>query len=147
MSASLTFYISEGLLTGLAAGHMIHLRAMSGGGGGSTKHGGDADTDNPASTGVKETATRRGGPLPVGKYKIHAPSRRAHLGLCAQLDPYDKEQAAHMFGRGGFFIHGRGPLGSDGCIVPMESFAVLMGYLGADRGGVLVVSASMVEQA
>ena len=143
MSANLTFYITEGLLTGLAAGHMIHIRAVSGGGGGSTKHGGNADTDNPASTSVKEAGTRRGGPLPEGRYKIHTPSRRAHLGLCAELDPYDKEQASHMFGRSGFFIHGRGPLGSDGCIVPMESFATVMEYLVKDRGGMLVVYAGM----
>jgi hypothetical protein len=145
MSASLSYYISEGLLTGLAAGHMVSLRAMSGGGGGSTKHGGNTDTNNPSSTGLKETSAHRGGPLPAGRYKIAAPSRRAHLGLCAELDPYDKDQGAHMFGRGGFFIHGRGPLGSDGCIVPMESFAELMGYLTKDRGGVLVVFATMVK--
>jgi hypothetical protein len=38
------------------------------------------------------------------------------------LDPYDaSEQTRHMMGRDGFYcIHGRGPHGSDGCIVPLE---------------------------
>jgi hypothetical protein len=71
------------------------------------------------------------------------PSHHKQLGLSARLDPYDDAQARHMYGRDGFYIHGRGPHGSDGCIVPMESFAELMAALTKDRGGVLFVAEGM----
>ena len=45
-----------------------------------------------------------------------------------------------MFGRSGFYIHGRGPKGSDGCIVPMESFGPFMAALAKDHGGLLTVA-------
>jgi hypothetical protein len=45
-------------------------------------------------------------------------------------------------GRDGFYIHGRGPKGSDGCIVPMEQFGELMRALeAAARLGLRVVNA------
>jgi hypothetical protein len=148
MSASLTYYISQGLLTGLADGHMVNIHAMSGGGGGSTKNpDGNADTNNPSAESLQEKQGKgghRGGPLPSGRYKIGTPIHRPHLGLSAELEPYDKEQASHMYGRSGFFIHGRGPLGSDGCIVPMESFHDLMAWLQKDRGGALFVLDAML---
>jgi hypothetical protein len=146
VSASLTYSISEGLLTGLANGAMIYVTALSGGGGGSTRHGGNSDTNNPYSTGVKteEGKTHQhGGPIPTGRYRILPPSRHPHLGLSCRLDPYDADQTRHMGGRDGFYIHGRGPHGSDGCIVPMEDFQELMTALGKDRGGVLFVLEAM----
>lgn len=146
MPANLTFYISEGVLTGTAHGHMVNLTAVSGGGGGSRLHAGSSDTNNPASEGLKEGSGKhgvRGGPLPSGRYKVLPPSHHRTLGLSARLDPYDHAQAEHMHGRGGFYIHGRGPRGSDGCIVPMEGFADLMAALTRDRGGVLLVADRM----
>lgn len=147
MSASLTYYIWEGVLTGIADGHMVNLRALSGGGGGSTQHGGNSDTNNPYSQGVKTGGSGKshvhGGPIPVGRYRIQSPSRNPHLGLSARLDPYDHSQEGQMFGRDGFFIHGRGPHGSDGCIVPLDSFQDLMKWLETDRGGVLFVLEAM----
>jgi hypothetical protein len=140
MSANLTFYIAEGILTGTVHGRMIHIDAKSGGGGGSRGNPqGNQDTNNPNSVDVKTTSTHRGGPLPPGSYRIATPSRNPHLGLSSALTPYDAEQSKHMFGRGGFFIHGRGPRGSDGCIVPMEKFAELMNGLSLDHGGMLHV--------
>jgi hypothetical protein len=47
--------------------------------------------------------------------------------------------------RGGFFIHGRGQHGSDGCIVPMEGFDALMSALEkAAPVGLLVVQPGIV---
>jgi hypothetical protein len=142
MSANLTYSIVERLLTGTANGRGIHLSAVSGGGGGSTRHGENSDTNNPESTGVKTQGGRthrHGGPIPTGRYRILPPSRHPHLGLSCRLDPYDAEQTRHMAGRDGFYIHGRGPHGSDGCIVPMEQFQALMTALERDRGGTLSV--------
>jgi hypothetical protein len=147
MSASLTYYLFEGVLTGLASGHMIHVSALSGGGGGSTQHAGNADTNDPYAQGVKTTGSgkdhRHGGPIPTGRYRIQPPAHHPHLGLSCRLDPYDRDQAPHMLGRDGFYIHGRGPHGSDGCIVPLASFQSLMDDLGQDRGGVLFVLEAM----
>ncbi|MEP7124796.1 MAG: hypothetical protein ABJE95_27960 [Byssovorax sp.] len=146
MPANLTFYITEGVLTGTANGHLINLDAVSGGGGGSKTHPGNSDTNNAASQSLKESNGAHhvhGGPIPAGRYRVLPPSHHRKLGLSARLDPYDDEQARHMYGRDGFYIHGRGPHGSDGCIVPMEGFAVLMAALTRDRGGVLLVAAGM----
>lgn len=140
MAANLTFYIADGLLVGTAGGHTWHVSVRSGGGGGARGNpDGNADTDNPNSVDVKETGTRRGGPLPPGRYRIGTPGRHGHLGYSSALTPYDAEQRQHMYGRSGFYIHGRGPKGSDGCIVPMESFGPLMAALAKDRGGLLTV--------
>lgn len=140
MAANLTFYIAEGLLVGAAGGHMWHVEARSGGGGGARKNpGGNADTDNPGSVAVAESHDHRGGPLPPGRYRVGSPSVHKGLGYSAALTPYDTDQKAHMFGRSGFYIHGRGPKGSDGCIVPMESFGPFMAALAKDRGGMLTV--------
>jgi hypothetical protein len=141
MAANLTFYIADGLLVGTAGGHMWHLEARSGGGGGARKNpDGNADTDNPGSVSVKESGHHRGGPLPPGRYRIGTPSKHKGLGYSAALSPYDAEQKTQMFGRSGFFIHGRGPKGSDGCVVPMESFGPFMAALAKDHGGVLTVA-------
>lgn len=140
MPANLTFYIADGLLIGTANGRMFHVDARSGGGGGSRAHPeGNADTNNPGSVGVRTTSAHRGGPIPPGRYRISTPSRDPHLGLSAALTPADADQRAHMLGRDGFYIHGRGPRGSDGCIVPMESFADLMTALTRAHGGTLTV--------
>lgn len=65
---------------------------------------------------VKATETRRGGPLPPGLYLVHPPSRHPRLGLACFLEPYPGNE---MQGRDDFWIHGPGPRGSDGCIVPL----------------------------
>jgi hypothetical protein len=147
MAASLTYYIFEGVLTGTADGRMIHMEALSGGGGGSTQNTPDANTNNPYSTGVKTEGSgrqhRHGGPIPIGRYRVLPPSRHPHLGLSCRLDPYDDAQTRGMMGRDGFYIHGRGPHGSDGCIVPLEQFQELMRALEKDRGGLLFVMEAM----
>jgi len=91
-------------------------------------------------TGFKTVGTgknhQHGGPLPLGRYKILKPSFHPHLGLSAELKP-DPERA--MMSRSGFFIHGRGPHGSDGCIVPLSCYFELIKAIETDGGGTLHV--------
>ncbi len=142
--ASLTYYIFEGVLAGVAGGRVFHIFARSGGGGGSTKH--DADFDGGyylLLTGMKTSGKgakhRHGGPIPVGRYTIHKPAKHPHLGRAAFLEP---DTRTPMMGRDGFFIHGRGPHGSDGCIVPSAEFTELLDALEKDGGGILHVYAA-----
>ncbi len=140
MAANLTYYIFEGLLVGTANERFVHIAALSGGGGGSTRNRTDGKANNPYETGFKTRGSgklhQHGGPIPVGRYTIQSPAKHPHLGLSCRLDP-----SAHnsMMGRGGFYIHGRGPHGSDGCIVPLHQFKQLMDDLKKDKGGALFV--------
>jgi len=147
VQAHLTYYIWEGLLAGTASGRVFSIPALSGGGGGSTRHRDTAATNNPYMEALKTTgvanskAHRHGGPIPPGEYVIEKPSHHRHLGLSAAL--------VHRYwkpvGRDGFYIHGRGPHGSDGCIVPVYSldFQNLMSALRDSKGGVLIVQETM----
>ena len=143
--AMLTYYIFEGVLAGLVNGATISISALTGGGGGSTKHAPDASMNNPYMYGLKTTGTgsqhQHGGPIPLGSYKISPPAHHPHLGLSAQLNP----ERPLPNNRGGFFIHNRGPHGSDGCIVPTDpgKFHQLMHGLTATHGGTLVVLETM----
>lgn len=65
-----------------------------------------------------------GGPLPPGKYKmVHLKSHKT-FGECIYLKPVLIEEMipgiTTFKKRNGFFIHGRGDRGSDGCIVPYD---------------------------
>ncbi len=72
----------------------------------------------------------RGGPLPVGLYLANYYGVHEHLGRCAILmqtisslvhaDPWSGAGIS-VTDRSGFYIHGAGPKGSDGCIVPSKS--------------------------
>jgi len=139
--ANLTYFIFEGVLVGRAGGTQFHLLALSGGGSGSTRNQPDFGGGfYPYQTGRKTTGTgtnhQHGGPIPPGEYIIHSPEQNPHLGLCAYLEPASGNS---MMGRDGFYIHGRGPHGSDGCIVPLENFQGLMAALQKDGTGVLFV--------
>lgn len=65
---------------------------------------------------IKASEPVRGGPLPPGRYRLCPPARHPRLGLACFLDP---DPANAMRGRDDFWIHGPGPRGSDGCIVPV----------------------------
>jgi hypothetical protein len=143
MSASLTYSIFEGTLTGILSGTLIHMEALSGGAGGSTRHSATDAANNPYDEGLKTSGAAgsslhiHGGPIPPGRYTIDKPAHHGHLGLAARLN-----SGLHRpFGRDGFFIHGRGPHGSDGCIVPLHpaDFGILMAGLAAENGGTLFV--------
>jgi hypothetical protein len=145
-SAVLTYYLFEGVLVGTAGGKMFHIFAVSGGGGGSTstKKGWIDDNlvNNPDATSVKtqdgKGGHHHGGPIPVGSYTIAKPGHHPHLGYSARLIA---DKGNHMMGRDGFFIHGRGPHGSDGCMVPLNGSELhdLLNALEKDGGGVLTV--------
>ena len=145
MPANLTYYIFEGVLTGTVGAKVFHMSALSGGGGGSTKHRPTISVNNPYMEAVKTKDSSKGhvhgGPIPPGKYTILKPSLHPHLGLSAKL----VHRHFRPMGRDGFYIHGRGPHGSDGCIVPLEAlkFHDLMSALTTSNGGVLFVEEAM----
>lgn len=95
-------------------------------GGYHTRWGDDRDYSKAES---KEITSRRGpvlsdrgGPIPPGVYWVEKPTHHPSLGYSARLRPDHATKALlHELNRGGFFIHGRGPRGSDGCIVPLET--------------------------
>jgi hypothetical protein len=146
--ANLTYYLFEGVLVGMVGGQHIHVFAESGGGGGSTASTGPSEpgtVNNVYRTGRKMNAGVRGGAIPTGKYTIATPSP-FHKGRGAQLTPADPKHFAKATGdRGGFWIHGRGPRGSDGCIVPLVAaqFQNLLDGLEKDGGGTLFVLETM----
>lgn len=86
MKAALTYYLFEGILTGLAADRVFHLTALSGGGGGTTRSKPTAATNNPYAEGLKTHIEFgkhiHGGPIPPGIYLIKLPKIHPHLGLC-----------------------------------------------------------------
>ncbi|MFT3816255.1 MAG: hypothetical protein QM750_01260 [Rubrivivax sp.] len=117
----LVYNIAEGRLNGEIDGVVIAAYAGSGGRANSKTRGAVNDwlANNPFAVGVKKTASNPGGPLPMGRYYVV--SHEAHKNWL-RLVPV--RQAA-MHGRSGMAIHGRGPRGSDGCIVPTD-FAVVL---------------------
>lgn len=146
--ATLTYYIKQGLLVGTAGGKPVRVLAFSGGGGGSKTGWVQKGTaNNPAMAGHKTSGGHKdhkhhshGGPIPPGQYTIRTPDgKHPNLGpISAALTPSSHN---HMHGRAGFFIHGRGPHGSDGCIVPHtdKEFHALMRVLTESQGGSLTV--------
>lgn len=145
LPAALTYYIFDGILAGTVNGTGFTMPALTGGGGGSTKNRPDTPTNNPYMYGLKTSDAgkthQHGGPIPLGHYKVGKPSHRPHLGLCAQLDP----ERPLPNNRGGFYIHNRGPHGSDGCIVPTDpvKFQQLMHALTLSNGATLMVLETM----
>jgi hypothetical protein len=145
-SAQLTYYIFEGVLVGFVGTEQISLSAWSGGAGGSTKHGTDSSANNPYMYALKEVDDKKkkihvhGGPIPPGRYTVLPPGHHAKFGLSSKLEP----ERRLPNDRGGFYIHGQGPHGSDGCIVPGKAdFPNLMEKLKASNGGSLYVFQAM----
>jgi len=166
MSAQLTYYIFEGVLTGFAGGQLLHISALSGGRGGTTTKGVESDAvNNPYATGVKTTEHKdpttgkmvhgdgdiHGGPIPPGQYRIAIPAlhtpKKGHKFMAAVLTAtHPNTGKGH---RDGFLIHGTGPHGSDGCIVPTnrDAFDKLMSVLKSEGGGTLQVLQAMNDSA
>lgn len=145
-TADLTYYIYEGILTGFVNEKMVHIIALSGGGGGSTKNRTVSSMNNPYMEGLKTIGNGKqhthGGPIPPDSYIVDTPSHHPHLGLSARLESVSGKKP---MGRDGFYIHGRGPHGSDGCIVPLDpnQFKNLMDGLTTTGGGRLIVAETM----
>jgi hypothetical protein len=105
--------------------------------------------NNPYMTGLEQIEGRPGhvygGPIPIGPYIVSTPSYNIHVkGMASALTPGKHNTMMHR--SGGFLIHGRGPKGSAGCIVPMNpgDFEFLMNALAEDGGGTLQVLPSMI---
>jgi hypothetical protein len=99
--------------------------------------------NNPYMEGLRTSGQARalghvhGGPIPPGTYTIHEPGHHPHLGLSARL----AHPRFRPMRRDGLFIHGQGPHGSDGCIVPLDraKFVELMTPFRVSHGGKLIV--------
>ena len=127
----LTYSIAREWLEGSVGGKKFSFRAWSGGGRG--RVGGGAEV-TPASYDVfrKELGQGshhvHGGPIPTGIYVCKYIAHHAVFGECIFLQQtilsligVDIKGNLHLYNRSGFFIHGRGPHGSDGCVVPENS--------------------------
>jgi hypothetical protein len=142
-TAQLIYDAARELLTGtIGIEPPFHLIAYSGGSRGHAKVGRHAadkylhsqsDTLNShlantrTRTGSDGTYTQRGGTIPPGHYLCNYVAHHPTFGECIQLrrtadalaiqSPFSPWPIPH--GRGDdFFIHGSGPKGSDGCLVP-----------------------------
>jgi hypothetical protein len=113
-ATDLAYNIMEELLVGSVDGTSISAHVVSGGRAGSKTAGAVNPflANNPYATGVKQAGRAPGGPLILGRYRLKTHESKPSW---IRLLPFD-ESAMH--GRSGFAIHGRGPRGSDGCIVP-----------------------------
>jgi hypothetical protein len=146
--ARLEYYIMERTLRGSVGGKAVHFYALSGGGGG--RRGNPVPTEvvnNPYFEGREyiESRGQDGGPIPPGWYWIlHSnPKDFSQHGICVRLKPM---KHTFVMGRGGFLIHGQGPRGSQGCIVPMidsDQLTKLIKALDEDGGGTLYVDESI----
>jgi hypothetical protein len=127
----LTYFVSKELLTGQINGKQFEIKAVSGGARGSTagKAQFSLESYDPkkATSGSGKEKNERGGALPSGLWWVYPPEWKKDnkhptlgswvsflkpVGNQAEKFPtrkYDKET--------GFFIHGTGPHGSNGCIV------------------------------
>ena len=114
----LSYNIASMRLTGNIDGTPIDTIAFSGGRGGSKTAGAvnQVVVNNPFLTSLKENSKKNivGGPLPMGIYKLQPHEARPNW---IRLIP---QNTISMHNRDGFAIHGRGPEGSQGCIVPRD---------------------------
>ncbi len=127
MSANiLTYSIASEWLRGSVGTESFRLHAWSGGARGRTGSGAEHSL---ASFSVFRRTDHskgiHGGPLPPGLYLCHYVAHHPHLGECIALEPtltamfqVDPRANVKFYKRDGFYIHGRVPHGSDGCIVP-----------------------------
>lgn len=120
MFSQLTYNIVEEHLHGHFGGVLINCAAGSGGRAGTRTM--DAENwylkNNALATRVHHGAHHYG-PLPQGYYYMYPHENSKHM---VRLGAFPSNI---MYGRSGFLIHGRGEIGSHGCIVPYERRNVL----------------------
>ncbi|MBS0448834.1 MAG: hypothetical protein JSR59_23165 [Proteobacteria bacterium] len=134
-SAHLTYDGATGWLIGDGALARFRLRAESGGGRGSVHPSvwqtslTSREATTPEIKNAKGLRIQRGGPLPPGEYVCRYVKHHPRFHECIQLlagrhnihaiaSPLASHPIPHHRNND-FFIHGRGDLGSDGCIVPL----------------------------
>ncbi|SAK50813.1 hypothetical protein [Caballeronia ptereochthonis] len=117
----LTYNIETGILSGRIGGHPIRASAGSGGRAGSKVAGAVNPllANNALATRIGGPGSRVFGPLPQGIYRLRL---HEHKQNWIRLIP---AAGTEMFDRNGFAIHGRGQVGSHGCIVPWD-FQVML---------------------
>ncbi len=129
---ALTYDIAKELLYGKVGKHRFHMRAFSGGGRGKKAKYGPGEqtlTSRLSTTIADDDHGVRGGPLPPGEYLCTYVAHHSKFHECIHLKTtlssrYIASPVARFpiwHGRpkdGDFYVHGRGKLGSDGCIVP-----------------------------
>jgi hypothetical protein len=132
VTPDLTFNIAElwlfGSITYKAKKHSFDARSYSGGRGGSTTPGAIDPrlANNPFATHVKgqeanKLITKVGGPIPIGVYSLKTSTTTNRIDLTPANGTW-------VSGRTGFQIHGTGPKGSIGCIVPSDFHVVTRLY-------------------
>jgi hypothetical protein len=128
MENVLNYSIATERLEGTVAQQYFSIRAWSGGGRGQVGNAAEHNWDSynvfrkEKDSGGKH---RHGGPIPPGIYMCQYVAHHPKFGECIFLEQtitalfqVDAKAGIHLYNRDGFFIHGRGPHGSDGCIVP-----------------------------
>jgi hypothetical protein len=107
------YFIYDQSLVGKVNGLHFQMHAVAGGRAGSTnpKVVNKAVANNPYRTGQEEKPGVVGGPLPCGHYTLQANPDKNWIDLIPDKNNW-------MVTRDGFAIHGHGPIGSQGCIVP-----------------------------
>lgn len=120
LGADLGYNILERMLIGEIDGVSINAQACSGGRAGSKIAGvvNPILANNAYLTHVRKQSKRAGGPIVMGMYYLRTHEGRVNW---VRLVPF---KGNNMQGRDGFAIHGRGPRGSDGCIVPTDFHVV-----------------------
>lgn len=120
----LQYSIVKQWLSGSVGSKEFSMQAWSGGGRGRTSGVAEASFDSYNEFRKKKTGVR-GGPLPPGHYICKHVEHHKTFGECIFLEQtitsllsIDGSANIAFYDRDGFFIHGRGPQGSDGCIVP-----------------------------
>ena len=112
-AVNLTYNIAEARLSGSFGGAVIDCAAVSGGRAGTTTKGaGNWYLQNNALATCIHHGGDLFGPLPMGLYAMYPHESKKNM---VRLEPFPSN---YMFGRSGFLIHGRGKIGSHGCIVP-----------------------------
>jgi hypothetical protein len=120
MLVQLTYNIVDQHLRGNFGGTSISCEAGSGGRAGTkTKNATNWRLQNNALATHVHDGAHDYGPLPQGKYHMRPHESDEHM---VRLDPFPSNI---MRGRKGFLIHGRGKIGSHGCIVPYDFANVL----------------------
>ena len=128
MSNLITYSIAREWLRGVVGTEQFSFRAWSGGGRGRTGEGAD---HSPQSYDVfrKEKGEGdshiHGGPLPPGIYICNYVAHHPKFHECIFLEQtitalftIDASAKVRFYDRDSLYIHGRGPHGSDACIVP-----------------------------
>lgn len=123
MPAHLNYNIESRLLTGQIEKLKINTYAGSGGRAGSKQVTENIIlANNSLAThigGKKSTGTHMYGPIPRGAYTLKKHESQKNW---IRLIPHKSNS---MFSRDGFAIHGRGKVGSHGCLVP-DNFKVIL---------------------